>query len=265
MKSHTMIKKIVKFMRFFIGGLCLGWLAGCAGPTGPGYYQPYAPVTAPPVVVGLQAPYQSPRDIYHQVGPSETLWRISKMYDVDMETLMRINHIPNKDMLVSGQMLLIPNTLGPRKVIPLYDKRKWSYIVIHHTATDEGNAYSIDQIHHKRGFWNGMGYHFLIDNGTLGKAPGQTEVGPRWIKQKNGAHCNVEGMNEKGIGIAVVGNYSEEHLSEAVLDSLVYLVKILQQHYDIPRERVIGHRDVKNTECPGKNFPWAEFQRRLAF
>ena len=112
-----------------------------------------------------------------------------------------------------------------------------------------------------------MGYHFLIDNGTATKSDGQIEVGPRWIKQEVGAHANANGMNEHGIGIAIVGNYSETYLNETELESLVYLVTTLQRYYHIPDRNVIGHRDVpgKNTECPGKNFPWAEFKRRLAY
>jgi N-acetyl-anhydromuramyl-L-alanine amidase AmpD len=209
--------------------------------------------------------YRAPHDVYHIVGPSETLWRISKTYDVDMKTLMRVNHLKNPNEIKNGQKLLIPRTLGPRPVIPLYPTRRWSYIVIHHTATEDGNAHSLDNLHHKRGFWNGLGYHFLIDNGTDGKASGQIEVGPRWVKQMDGAHANANGMNQIGIGIALVGNFSETNVSKGQFDSLLFLVKTLQKYYRIPPQNVIRHQDVpgKVTECPGNYFPWGEFKRRL--
>lgn len=206
-----------------------------------------------------------PHNIYHTVGPSETLWRISKTYGVDIHTLMAANRLSDPTKIENGQQLLIPKTLGPRPVIPLYPAKRWIYIVIHHTATHDGDAYSIDRLHHKRGFWNGLGYHFLINNGTSGKVDGQIQVGPRWVKQQDGAHANAAGMNEKGIGIVLVGNYSVDYVSAVEMDMLVFLVKTLQKYYRIPNKNVIRHSDVpgKNTECPGLNFPWAEFKRRL--
>ena len=151
-------------------------------------------------------------------------------------------------------------------MIPLYPATRWTHIVIHHTATHEGDAFMIDELHHKRGFWNGLGYHFLINNGTNGKEDGQIQVGPRWIKQLDGAHANAGGMNQKGIGVVVVGNFSQTRVTEAELQSLVMLVKTLQKYYGIPNHNIIRHGDVpgKNTECPGLKFPWAELKRRIA-
>lgn len=211
-------------------------------------------------------PFQTPQNLYHIVGPSETLWRISKTYGVNMETLLWANQLDDPTKIKNGQRLIIPGTYGPRPVVPLYPSKRWTYIVIHHTATHEGDAYSIDQLHHKRGFDNGLGYHFLINNGTQGKADGQIQVGPRWIKQQDGAHANAAGMNQKAIGITLVGNYSERSVTEAELDSLSYLVKTLKKYYKIPNDRVIRHSEVpgKNTECPGRFFPWTEFKRRIS-
>ncbi len=224
-------------------------------------------VAAPsgPMSVTGRSLSQLPHDIYHVVGPSETLWRISKTYGVDMDTLMAKNNLSDPTKIKNGQRLLIPQTTGPKPVIPLYPNRRWTHIVVHHTATHEGDAYTIDKMHHQRGFWNGLGYHFLINNGTEGKMDGQIQVGPRWIKQMDGAHCNAAGMNEHGIGIVLVGNFSEKSVTETELDALVFLVKILKQYYRVPDRNIIGHRDVpgKSTECPGNRSPWAEFKRRL--
>ena len=243
---------------FFLG---VAFLAGCAGGG------PKTPLIGPitPISMSVAPPFSTPQNIYHEVGPSETLWRISKSYGVDMNTLLRVNHLEDATKIRRGQRLLIPNTFGPKPVIALFPTKRWTYIVIHHTATHEGNANSIDDLHHKRGFWNGLGYHFLIDNGTNTKVDGQIEVGPRWIKQEDGAHANADGMNQKGIGIAVVGNYSEQMISQRRLDSLIFLVKTLQSYYHIPNDHVIRHSDVpgKNTECPGTRFPWETFKRRL--
>ena len=230
-------------------------------------------VSTPPAPVPYRGPISVvgssgaavPHTLYHTIGPSETLWRISKTYGVDMNELMRVNGITDAKKINNGQELVIPNTLGAKPVVPLYPTKRWTHIVIHHTATHQGDAYSIDQLHQRRGFWNGLGYHFLINNGTNGKEDGQIQVGPRWIKQMDGAHANAAGMNEKGIGIVLVGNFSEKKLSQKELDSLVFLVKTLQNFYRIPSRNVIRHSEVpgKHTECPGTQFPWAEFKRQI--
>jgi LysM repeat protein len=216
--------------------------------------------------VYLPAPSSmGPRDIYHEVGPYESLWRIASTYGVDMETIMRVNHLTDSTKLKKGQKLLIPGTRGPRPNIPLFMSARWTHIVIHHTATDEGSAFSIDKLHLNRGWENGMGYDFLIDNGTRGKVMGQIEVGPRWLKQMDGAHTKQGDWNKKAIGIAVVGNYSMDNLPQPMLESLVLLVATLKNFYRIPDQNIVGHRDVPGaaTECPGKIFPWNELKRRV--
>ena len=99
-----------------------------------------------------------------------------------------------------GQALLIPNAAPLKPIIPLYHSDKWKYIIIHHSATDEGNALCFDKSHSLRGFTRGLGYHFVIDNGTKGKLDGQIEISPRWIKQQDGAHTKASGFNKKSIG-----------------------------------------------------------------
>jgi LysM repeat protein len=204
------------------------------------------------------------QDIFHTVSPGETLWRISKMYDVRMEDIIRANNLKSPQSLERGQVLLIPKAAPLRPVIPLFPSNKWKYIIIHHSATDIGNGLSIFDLHIRRGF-QGTGYHFVIDNGTEGKLDGQIEATPRWINQSDGAHCRASGMNYKGIGICLVGNFSKERVSQKQLESLVYLVNILRNYYHIPLKNILGHGQVPGarTECPGKNFPWNEFYSLL--
>lgn len=243
-----------------------GFLSGCASSSAvrPASYVP--PRSTSAITTMLPAPGGVPRNIYHEVGPSETLWRISTIYSVDMATIMRVNNLKDPTQIKNGMKLLIPNTRGPRPNIPLYPTTRWTHIVIHHTVTDQGSAYTINGLHQQRGWENGMGYHFLIDNGTRGKALGQIEVGPRWIKQMDGAHTKAGDYNQKGIGIAVVGDYSQSGLPDKMFDNLVFLTVTLQKFYNIPDQNVVGHRNVPGaaTECPGKFFPWSEFKRRLA-
>lgn len=132
--------------------------------------------------------------------------------------------------------------------------RPWKYIVIHHAAEESGNAATFDTAHRARG-WDGLGYHFVIDNGK-GGPDGRVEVGPRWKQQKWGAHTGNtpdNAYNNYGIGVCLVGNYMTHMPSPEQIASLGKLVRYLAAKYGIPPENVIGHRDAPGakTECPG--------------
>lgn len=143
--------------------------------------------------------------------------------------------------------------------------RKWRHIVIHHTASSAGSVESVHEAHIKRG-WDGIGYHFLIGNG---KGMGDGEIQPtfRWREQIHGAHAKSPNneYNEHGIGICLVGNFEETDPSSAQLESVKRLVGVLKNEYRLTAGQVIGHRDVKATACPGKNFPIGEISQSSAF
>jgi N-acetyl-anhydromuramyl-L-alanine amidase AmpD len=141
----------------------------------------------------------------------------------------------------------------------------WQFIVIHHSATPTGDAEIFDAAHRARGMINGLAYHFVIDNGSEGKADGQIETGPRWIKQMYGGHCRQAYMNEHGIGICLVGNFSESQPTDKQLASLVLLIHGLQEQFHIADDHILGHGEVigEFSECPGRNFPWEALRKRL--
>lgn len=226
-------------------------------------YLPGRPVESAVYEVPGISPYGK-QAIYHSVAPGETVWRIAKMYGVDAEAIKKANHIRDVRDLEIGTRLYIPGAEPRKHVIVLYPSSTWKYIIIHHSATDVGSAAEINKAHLTRG-WSGVGYHFVIDNGTAGKGDGQIEMAPRWVNQQKGAHCRAGGMNEKGIGICLVGNFSKDRVSEKQMSSLTYLVDKLRMFYKIPKKNIIGHGGVSgaHTECPGKYFPWKSFWARL--
>jgi hypothetical protein len=127
----------------------------------------------------------------------------------------------------------------------------WRYIVIHHSDTKVGSAAAFDRYHREVRHWDELGYDFVIGNGT-GSGDGQVEVGPRWTKQKIGAHAGVREYNESGIGICLVGDFQVDRPSGAQLRSLGQLVGWLMKTYHIAEGQVIGHRDFRRTNCPGR-------------
>lgn len=138
--------------------------------------------------------------------------------------------------------------------------RAWRYIVLHHTAGEEGSVASIDAAHRKRvdsegNHWLGIGYHFLIGNGN-GMGDGEIEPTFRWQQQLQGAHAGNYDYNQFGIGIALVGNFEHETPTPAQQAAAARLVATLRRAYEIPADHVVAHRDIRATACPGQLFPF---------
>ena len=146
---------------------------------------------------------------------------------------------------------------------PMLAERPWRYIVIHHSATPGATLEAIDKAHRDRNFENGAGYHFLINNGrSAGTGDGEIVATPRWIEQLDGAHCHVADhpeFNTEGIGICLVGNFDRQPPTAAQMTSLEILVLALSRRYEIPLDRIVGHGELKNTQCPGRLFPMEKF------
>jgi N-acetylmuramoyl-L-alanine amidase len=142
---------------------------------------------------------------------------------------------------------------------------RWQCIVIHHSATPSGSAAEFHQAHLARG-WDELGYHFVIGNGT-GSGDGQIEVGPRWYKQKHGAHCKTANNyhNEHGIGICLVGDFDQTRPTRAQMESLRRLVAFLMIKCNIPANQVIGHGEAPGTStaCPGHNLGLAAIRAQM--
>lgn len=156
----------------------------------------------------------------------------------------------------------------------------WKYIVIHHSTTPDGEtlnwhelreyhtSYRIDyesvskeefnrrkKISDGRVFelpWEDIGYHFGVE-----KIDGNYEVLFGRPLTKQGAHCKQRNMNHEGIGICFVGNYDAAYPPDMMMSvALERLIKPLCIVFDIPWNRIIGHREVTGVRksCPGANW-----------
>lgn len=158
-------------------------------------------------------------------------------------------------------------TVPPRETVPQMTRawkpdaapRDWKYIVLHHTATESGDVESIHEAHLKNKDksgkpWLGIGYHFVIGNGN-GMDDGEIEPTFRWREQMHGAHAGVGEYNQQGIGVVLIGNFEKHPPTSSQTRAVKQLVGTLASEYGITSDRVLGHGDVKATECPGKYFP----------
>lgn len=196
----------------------------------------------------------------------------------DDEPMPKIVYSP----IDSEPEIVRPRVIEPRHVMegaggnipldwlpPARLEKRWTAIVIHHSGTQNGNAAIFDRWHREGNHWEGVGYDFVIGNGT-DSADGQVEVTFRWRQQQTGAHCKTPDnwANEKAVGICLVGNFNNTKPSIRQMRSLVKLVGFLQKRYGIAKSRIYGHGTTpgaRETDCPGKRFPMAKLKSMLAF
>lgn len=146
----------------------------------------------------------------------------------------------------------------PESLRPDAPSRPWRYIVVHHSATSDGNVESIDSAHRKltdsQGQpWLGVGYHFVVGNGH-GMDDGELAPTFRWQQQIHGAHAGSRRYNDQGIGICLVGNFDTQPPTPRQLTGTKLLLDSLMSRYRIPPEHVLLHSDVTATRCPGRLF-----------
>ncbi|HUQ72724.1 MAG TPA: peptidoglycan recognition family protein [Planctomycetaceae bacterium] len=152
--------------------------------------------------------------------------------------------------------------------IPDEPSKDWKYIVLHHTASSTGSVESIHNTHLKNKDnngrpWQGIGYHFVIGNGR-GMNDGDIEPTFRWRRQIAGAHAGVDEYNQRGIGIVLVGNFDEGPPTDRQLAAVKRLVSELARRHEITPSNIVGHGDVRATECPGRHFPLADVRALVA-
>ena len=136
--------------------------------------------------------------------------------------------------------------------VPPVAPRPWRWIVVHHSDTEHGDAAYIDKLHKGNG-WDGLGYDFVIGNGTDSSGDGNVEVGYRWRQQSIGAHAKTPDnrFNEYGIGICLVGDMMKHPPTPKQLAAVERLSAYLMTTYHIAPDHILGHGDTKATDCPG--------------
>jgi len=145
---------------------------------------------------------------------------------------------------------------------PPVESRTWKYVVLHHSATVEGNVGTIDQSHRQQrdqfgSHWPGIGYHFVLGNG-LGMMDGRIEPTFRWDQQLHGAHCGSRRHNLYGIGVCLVGDFELAPPTSRQMTAVERLLEWLYGRFGIGRRQVLRHADVAATRCPGRLFPYQE-------
>lgn len=152
------------------------------------------------------------------------------------------------------------NARNPSKQVKIIKQRPVK-ILVHHTATANRSevgeddlvvlAKSIQDFHMDTNGWIDSGHHFLVNRGGL-IAEGRhqslaTLLGRQWMIE--GTHCPDQ--NDIAVGIENQGTYTEVNPPAALYSSLRSLCVYVCQQYGIEADMIYGHRDFRDTACPG--------------
>lgn len=123
-------------------------------------------------------------------------------------------------------------------------------IILHNADASTCTPKQIHQWHKANG-WSGAGYHFLVrKNGKIYRLRPEGAIG-----------AHAQGANSDSIGICAEGAYNRETMPEVQKRAIIELVKYLEKKYGI--STVLRHKDVGDTDCPGKNFPFTEIKKAV--
>ena len=205
----------------------------------------------------------------HVVRSGDTLSHIARRYGVTVAALKQTNGLRG-DLIRVNQRLQIPGRGGSflaavkgQVDVSNFNANRWRHIIAHHSATGNGNAEIFHRFHRDhRNMPNGLGYHFIIGNGT-NSGDGEIEVGARWTRQIQGGHVRSLAYNANSIGICLVGNFETGRPTPNQIASLTELVHYLKNDKLRGACRFLVHKELETTLCPGRHFPLREMHRRF--
>jgi N-acetyl-anhydromuramyl-L-alanine amidase AmpD len=139
----------------------------------------------------------------------------------------------------------------------------WTHIIVHHSASATGSAAHFDRVHREEKGWDGLGYHFVIGNGSMTEN-GRVEAGFRWKDQLDGAHAKKD-WNARAVGICLVGDFEKGLPTPEQAASLERICAWLCRRCGIPPANVLGHNETEGnrTLCPGRGLDLTTLRSRL--
>jgi N-acetyl-anhydromuramyl-L-alanine amidase AmpD len=169
---------------------------------------------------------------------------------------------------LAGPAVTAPPVIGcdawgaraPSGVVPVWDRRPVR-IIVHHTATANVVDYSrgaaefvartIQDFHMDRRGWIDTGQNFTISRGghILEGRHGSLAVLRAGDRHVEGAHCT--GQNVEAVGIENEGTYTALTPPDRLWTRLRAMCAYICSQYGIPPTEIGGHRDFKDTLCPG--------------
>lgn len=139
----------------------------------------------------------------------------------------------------------------------------WSHIIIHHSLTKDGTSKDWEAIRKWHMGLIGSSDETRADYNPYVKNP-MRDVGYNWglefingrLEYQEGRSMNIDGahtlgMNQKALGICIVGNWNTVEPSHQHYFLTACLCRELMLKFKIPIENVLPHWAFANKSCPG--------------
>jgi hypothetical protein len=130
--------------------------------------------------------------------------------------------------------------LGPRMALPV------GTIFIHHSVTNptsnpDADFRALDRIGKSR--FGRFSYSWVVHPSGVGAEGAGLHVG-----------AHTSGHNSTAFGICLIGNYENDQPTPEAVRTVVDIIRYLQAAGAVRSDvKVLAHRDVKQTACPGRN------------
>lgn len=137
-------------------------------------------------------------------------------------------------------------------------------IILHHTATNSARV-DLATLRWVRGS-NRVSAHYLVGpDGTVYQLVPDSEAA--WHAGRSALHGEAEpGVNARSLGIEITNDGTgQTPFTEAQYRALEQLVPYLARRYGVPKQNILGHRDVapgRKTD-PADNFDWVRIRRAV--
>lgn len=135
---------------------------------------------------------------------------------------------------------------------PLTRRTQTTMVILHHVE-GEMTVQDIHKMHNNdtsKGY-NGIAYNAYID------LDGTTYWG-RGLEYQGGGTLSSLGLNPIAFQIVANGNFNVRSMPEAQKEAIIRLTRDVCNYYGITN--IKGHREVGDTDCPGRNYPLDEIR-----
>lgn len=239
-------------LEMLLGGVGALALAGCAGG---GRRSPTVGTSGDAVALPTDRSDQPMVDPTGSAVRSETSGELTDRRDRTTRLLDEWNHRRSSQTRMTDAAL--PGVIGRRTwtlASPILARAdamgSITRITVHHDGMNPYTSRSqrdamrrIDAIRrsHVAKGWADIGYHFVID--PSGRV---YEARPIVLQ---GAH--VKYNNPHNLGIVLLGNFMEQQPTDEALVTLDAFLAGAMRRYRVPVARVVTHRELRPTACPG--------------
>lgn len=130
---------------------------------------------------------------------------------------------------------------------------RFDAVVLHHSASWQDNYHSIRNFHMKQASGiKDARYHLIMSNGRAGLPLGHLEATGRYRHLGYSLATRNRLYNLKAVHVCVIGNYDQRPVPGEMQPAIGHALKTISEKYQIPVDRIVFHRDVGKTVCPGR-------------